>query len=257
MEPLTVETVFGRDFFVRFLVSVDLVSDNRVPDSRHMDADLVSTSGEELDFEERVFVVNMFKECEFRPSELGIHRILGGHLFSVVWVSSDKGFDHTLLVFYESENDSVIEFLYFSIRHFLLEFTHRTVVFGNEDESARIFVQSMDDSWTFHTVDDREISEMMEECIYERSGISEFSGNRMGIHSRILTYDCKIRVIENNLEIHIFRLKVRFFGLEFYFENISFLYSFVALKYFSIDLKTSFFYELLHIGTRMLRKKGR
>ena len=257
VEPLSRESIFGPNLFICFLISIDFVPDNRVSDGGHMHADLVGSSREELDFEERVFVVDVTQEREFRPCELGVDGIFGGHPFAIVRVSSDEGFDHAFFVFHESEDDSIVEFLYLPIRHFFLEFFHGSVVFRDEDEPARILVEPVDDPRSLHTVDDREIPEVVEEGIHECSRISELAGNRMGIDPRILTDDREIGIVENNFQVHILSNEMGFLGFEFYFENISFFHPFIVFENPSVYLQVSFFYEFLHIRARMLRKKGR
>ena len=257
MEPLTSESVFGCDFFVRFLISIDLVSDNRMSDGGHMDTNLVGSPGEELDFYERILVIDVFEECKFRFRKFRIHGIFGGHPLAVVRVSSDERLDHPFFVFHDSENDGVVKLLYLSIRHFFLELLHRAVVLRDEDEPARILVEPVDDPRSLHTVDDREIPEVVEEGIHECSRISELAGNRMGIDPRILTDDREIGIVENNFQVHILSNEMGFLGFEFYFENISFFHPFIVFENPSVYLQVSFFYEFLHIRARMLRKKGR
>jgi len=123
MEPLSRKFILGGDFLVGFLISIDFIPHNRYP-MRTYDTNLVGTSGEELDFEERVFIIDMVKEGEFRLGELGIDWILSRHALTVIRVSSDEGFNHPLIVFHESENDGIIKLPYFPIRHLLLEFSH-------------------------------------------------------------------------------------------------------------------------------------
>ena len=257
MEPLTIESIFGRHFFIGFLISVDFVSDNRVADGGHMDTDLVSSSREKFDFEERIFVIDILNKFEFCLGKLGIYWVFGGHFLTVIWVPSDEGFNHSFLIFHQSENHGIVEFLNLPVSHFLLEFFHRTIILRYENESARVFIKPMNNPRTLDSVNNGKISEMIEKGIYKRSCISKLAWNCMCIHTRILTYDCEIRIIENNLQIHIFCLEVWFFCFKFDFENISFFHTLITLHGFSIHLKSSFFYELLHIRTRMLRKKGR
>lgn len=199
----------------------------------------------------------MIQKCELGFRKLRIDGIFGSHPLAIIRIAPDKGFDHSFLIFDEPHDYGIVEFLYLPVRHFLLEFFHGTVILRNEDETARILVEPMDDSGAFHAVYHREIAEVVEECIYERSRISEFTGNRMGIDSWVFTNDREILIIEDNLQIHIFRLEMGFFCLEFYFEDIPFLHSFITLENFPIYLKSSFFYELLHVGPGVIRKKGR
>ncbi len=257
MEPLPRESVFGDDFFVRFLISVDLVSDNRVTDSGHVDTDLVSASREELDFEKRVFVIYVIQECEFGLCKLWIHGILGRHTLAVTRISSDKGLDHTLLVLHETVYESIVELLNLPICHLLLELSHGAIVLGYQDEPARVLVETMDDTWALDPVDDREFPEVVKQSIDQSSCIPELARNGVSIDSGVFTDNRKILVVEDDFQVHVFCHEVGFFRLELYLENISFLHPLITIQYFSIYLQASFFYELLHIGARVVRKKGR
>lgn len=133
MEPLSREVVLGGDFFVCFLISVDLVSHNRVTDGGHMNTDLMGSPREELDFEERIFVVYMIQEREFRLRKFWIHWILGRHTFAITRVSSDKGLDHTFFVLYQAIYESIIELLDLPVCHLLLELFHRPIILGYQN----------------------------------------------------------------------------------------------------------------------------
>jgi hypothetical protein len=161
MEPLPFEPVFSGNFLVYFFISVNFVCDNRISDSGHVNADLVGTAGEELDFKQRVFVFDMMEKCEFRLRKFWIHRIFSRHSFTIIRVPSDKGLDHPFFVFHNSDYDCIVEFLYLTICHFSLEFFHGTVILRDENQSTRILVEPVDDSRTFYTIYDREFSEMI------------------------------------------------------------------------------------------------
>ena len=257
MKPLPSEAVFGGDFLVRFLVSVDFVSDNRVTDSGHVYSYLVGSACEELDLEERVFVIYVIQECKFGLREFRIHGILGRHTFAVTRITSDKGLDYTFFVLYEAIYECVVEFLDFSICHLLLELSHGAIILGDEYESACVLVETMDDTRTFHAVDDREFTEVVKQSIDQSSCIPELARNGVSIDSGVFTDNREILVIEDDFEIHILSHEMGFLGLELYLENVSFFDSLVAIQYFSIYLQASFFYELLHVRTRVVRKKGR
>ena len=257
MEPLPRESVLGGDFLVCFLISIDFVPDNRVTDGGHMNTDLMGSACEELDFEERIFVVDVMEECELGLRELRIDWILGRHALSIMGIASDEGLDHPFLVLYQTVYEGVVELLDLPVCHLLLELFHGTIILGYQDESARVLVETMDDTWALHAVDHRELAEVMQESIYESPRIPEFAWNGVGIDSRIFTDNRKILVVEDDFQIHVLSHEMGFLGLELYLEDISFLDAFIAIQYFPVDLQPPFFYEFLHVGPRVVRKKGR
>lgn len=89
MEPLSVESILLGDFPVHGLISIYFVANDRMTYISHMDTDLMSPSRKEFDFEERILVINMCKECELSPSELGIDGIFGCHSLVISRIPSD------------------------------------------------------------------------------------------------------------------------------------------------------------------------
>lgn len=90
MEPLSRESIYLEDFPIHFLIPIYLIPYDRIPDRREMDSDLVRTSCQKIDFEKcilRSYSSSIAKLCF---SDFWIHRIICGHLFPVIGISSDE-----------------------------------------------------------------------------------------------------------------------------------------------------------------------
>lgn len=257
MEPLASKSVFFEDFLIYLLSTICLVHDDRMSNGCHVDADLMRPPGEELNLEERILASDVLKESEVSAGKFRIDRIFDCHSLAIIGIASDVGFDHPLGLRHESVNHCEIEFTDFSVVHLLLEGLHGAIIFGDEDESARVFVEPVDDPRSLNSVDHREIPEVMEERIDERPRAPIFPGNRMRIDPRIFTHNREIRIFENHLQWHILSFYIIFFGPEFHRHHVPPTNPLVAIEYFPIDRDTSSLDEALHIRPRVVRKKSR
>lgn len=86
MKPLPGESISYRDFPIHGFVSIDLVSYDRMTHVCRMHADLVRTSCEELDLDERISVIDIFETSVLGPSKFGIDRIFGRHLLVILGI---------------------------------------------------------------------------------------------------------------------------------------------------------------------------
>jgi hypothetical protein len=66
-------------------------------------------------------------------------------------VSSNKGFDISFSLSEKSDYESKIVFFDGSLIHHSLELKHRSVIFGDDEKSARIFIETMNESWSLDT----------------------------------------------------------------------------------------------------------
>lgn len=90
MEPLSRESICLEDFSIHFLIPIDLIPDDRISYRREMDSYLVSPTCQKVDLEKcilRIYSSSIAKLCF---SDFWIHRIICGHLFPVIGISSDE-----------------------------------------------------------------------------------------------------------------------------------------------------------------------
>lgn len=108
MEPLASESVFFSCFFVREILSIDLITEDRISDRREVDSYLMCPTGEEVDLKESIFVMVESFLAKLRLSKFWIDWIHGCHLFSVMWISSDEGFDIPLFIMHFPDDECEI-----------------------------------------------------------------------------------------------------------------------------------------------------
>ncbi len=159
-----------------------------------------------------------------------------GHLFSIIGVSSDIRFDISLFIFYDSNNERKIRLLDGSFCYLELQCMHGLVIFCYDDESTGILIKSMNNPWTFYSIDDgrmlfvtshSECCKMMKECIDKRSSSSSFPWCRMSIDSCIFVDNCKVIILIDDIEWNIFRNELHRFHFPLYFDNIAFVDFFI------------------------------
>lgn len=126
-----------------------------------MYSNLMCSSCKEIYLEKCVFSVNNSFIAKFRFSEFWIIWIYGCHLFSIIWISSNVGFDISLTFFHYSFNKCKICLMNRSFGNLKLERMHRFIIFGNDNESTCILIETMDDTRTFHTIDNRWIESII------------------------------------------------------------------------------------------------
>lgn len=102
MEPLTRESKIFEYFPICLVIAVYFVSQNRKSYRREMDSDLVGATREEVHFEKRVLIMKNSLIAKLCFSEFGINRIDSCHFLPVIRITSDEGFDMSLLVFCET-----------------------------------------------------------------------------------------------------------------------------------------------------------
>ncbi len=152
MKPLSRESIYLEGFPIHFLIPIYLIPYDRIPDRREMDSDLVCTSCEEIDFEKRILRSYSSSIAKLCFSNFWIHRIICGHLFSIVGISSDEWLYISLLVFHYSDDECEISLLDRSFCDLELERVHRFIIFCDDDKPARILIETMDDTRTFDSI---------------------------------------------------------------------------------------------------------
>ena len=233
-----------------------------------MNTNLMCSSGKEIDFQKSIFSVNNSLIVEFCFCEFWIHWVDGSHPFSISWITTNKGFNISFFIFYDTIHESQICFMYCSLCDLELESMHGFIIFCDDDESTCILIKTMNDARALNTIDDgwiefwiftsySESFEVMKKSIYEGSFSPTFSGCWMRIDTSIFINDSKIIVLKHNIKRHIFSNKFHRFDDPMNFYNISFIDFFIFGKILTIGFDFSFFDHLLDITTRLFWKKSR
>ena len=261
MEPLSGEPVFFYDFFIYLIISIDSISDDRISDRCEMDSDLVRASCQEIYLEECVFFVEISLVAKLCFSYFWIERIIGGHLFPIVWIAPDVRLYISLFISYFSYHECEVGFLYSSFRDLELERVHGLIILRDDDESTRILIETMDDARTFNSVDDgwifvftvicsySQTFEMIKKSIHETSFSPIFSRSRMSIHAGIFIYDREVIIFVDDIDREIFGHELHVLDLPLDTHDISPIYLFIFREVRSVAVYLPLFDHLLEIAS--------
>lgn len=134
-----------------------------------MDPDLMGSSGQEVDIEQRISVLEISEYLELGHGKLRIDRIGCGHPFPVVLIPSDVRLDISAAILDPPINQRDIILLDLTLIHADLNRMHASIGLRNDQKSGSVLIEPMDDSWPFHSSDDRESIHMVDEGIDEGS----------------------------------------------------------------------------------------
>ena len=165
----------------------------------------------------------------------------------IVSISPDIRLDYTFFIFHFSSDDCIVELANMACCNLLLEFLHRAIILRDDDESARVLIETMDDPWTLDATYSRRISEMIEERIEKCSCLTIFSRKCMRIHPSILADDRKIRILEDDFKWYILGFEIIFLCLEIYIDHVSELHSPLVSEYLPIHSDIPCLNELIDI----------
>lgn len=157
MEPLACERKIFESFFVCFFIAIDFISEDWIADRGEMDSDLVGTACEEIDFQKCVFIMEKSFNAKLCFSDFWIDWVDRRHFFPIIGISSDIGLDISLWSSHFSYHQCEIGLLDRSFCYLELEGMHGFIIFGDDDESTRILVESMNYPRTFDAIYDRSI----------------------------------------------------------------------------------------------------
>ena len=120
-----------------------------------MNSNLMCSSCEEVHLEKAIFIMIVSEIPKFCLCYFWIDWILCCHFLSVMRMSSDKRFYISIFPMYLSDDKGEICFLDGSFCYFELECMHGFIIFCDDDNSTRIFIEAMDDTRSFDSVDYR------------------------------------------------------------------------------------------------------
>lgn len=269
MEPLSSESIIIESFFICFYISIDFISDNWISYRCKMDSYLMSTSCHEIDLEECVFISNNSPIAKLCFSYFWIIWIKCCHSFAIIWISSDKRFNVSFFIFYDSYDQSKICFFDGSFCYLELESMHCFIIFCDENDPTCILIEAMYYTRTFDAIyyrwififfiisSDSQGLEVIEKCIDECSFSSLFSWCRMGIDTSILIDNCEVIIFIDDIEWHIFCEKFHSLYFPSHFDHISSVDFLIFCEVLTIGEDIPLFDHFLEIASRLFRKKSR
>ena len=154
MKPLSSESEFLKSIPIRLFISIYFITKYWIANRRKVYTNLMGSPREEIDLEEAIFIMIKTKISKFRFCNFWVEWIYCCHLFSIVRVPSDKRLYIPIFIMYLSDDEGEVCFFYRSFCDFELERMHSFIIFRDDDNSTRIFIEAMDDSWSLDSVDD-------------------------------------------------------------------------------------------------------
>lgn len=190
------------------VAAIRRVAQQRMPNSSHVDADLMGTAGTGLE-------LNQGK----KPKTLS-YAILGdslaaaarvrGHLLPVYRMAANGSLDHPLCIPHIATHDGQIQLLYPSFCELTCQATMRRVILGHHDGPRGVLVQPMHDPRPLDPPDAGELGTMGQKRIDEGTRSIAWAG--MHHHARSLVDHQKMLVLIEDSEGNRLRQHTRGFG---------------------------------------------
>lgn len=149
MKPLTIKSIFFFKFCINLVISIRHISNYRMSYRRHVNADLMRTTSQKIDFYERILSFHGTKDSESSLGNFWIHRTYDRHLRTIVLITTDIRLDISLLFRKQSNDKREILLFYRSFIHHPLKLKHRSIIFRYHKKPARIFIESMHETRSF------------------------------------------------------------------------------------------------------------
>ena len=185
-------------------IRINGIANQRVADMRHVNANLVSSSGFEPTFHQRSFA-KAFNCSEMRNGMFAFVVGQNRHFFAVYGRSADLGADRASRRGRDAADNRKIAPLDVMRSKQLGEPFVRCVAFGDDQQPGCILIDAVDDARTLHAADAREFSvAMVEQRIHQRAVCVPRS--RVDNESHWLVDDNQVIVLKNNIQPNILRL---------------------------------------------------
>lgn len=157
MEPLPGKTISFICFDIDFLISINLISDNWISNRGEMHSDLMGSSSKKINLKKGIFSSNYSLIAKFCFSEFRIRWINCCHFLPIIRISSDERLNISSLILYNSYHKSKVCLMNSSLRYLKLESMHGFIIFCYNNQSTCIFIETMYDSWSLYSIDNRRI----------------------------------------------------------------------------------------------------
>jgi hypothetical protein len=200
--------VAGKGFEAGVLFrSVDSVADEWVANVLEMDADLVGTAGMETAFDESR-AVEAFDDLVCGPRFARVSAFGRGHTFAMGWMARDADLDFAAFIRHFTTNDPAINLgdaAFFKLRG---EVQVRFVCFRDDDATARIHIEAMDNSGSRDAGDAAELAfAMMQQGVDERAAVMASRG--MDDQARRFVDRDDVFIFVKDIQRDLFRLRAR------------------------------------------------
>lgn len=173
------------------------VSEDWVSDMGHVNADLVGSSREDFDFDQRATVS---LSDDFVEGGGGFAFWHDGHSLPVGGMPSDGCFDGSHFLFRGADDDCQIDFVQVMLLECFFERCPDIEILGNDERAGRFLVESVNDAWSLvgikHFLEDFLVME--QEAMDEGTGVVAFCG--VDDHARRFVDDDDVFVLKKDVE---------------------------------------------------------
>ena len=128
--------------------AIEFVADNGMSQRRHVNADLVSSTGVDFDFEQSELAerrIELAQNVVVRDG-LALAGSLCRHSYAADGVAADAGVDGPALFLGPAVHQRDIGFLHFTFRELRGEFAVSVVIFRDHDQATGFFVETVDNA---------------------------------------------------------------------------------------------------------------
>ncbi len=123
------------------------------------------------------------------------------------------------------------------------------VVLRDHQQSARIFIDTVDDARPQLAVDAGQFIQLVHQTVHQRAAV--MAGRRVDDHSFRFVYDCDIRILIDDVQVQIFSFDIRFDKFTLSGDNLVIgLYFIIRLHRAAVHRHDAVFDAALYITSR-------
>src|SRR5271165_6231916 len=127
----------------------------------------------------------------------------GGHAGAADGIAGDGGIDRPVILLEVAVDEREVGLAHLAARKHLAELEVSSVVAGDDNESAGLFVEAMDDAWAQRAPSGRKLLVVAEKRVHQCAAVAGvFGGSRPGVdhHSSRLVDDGEGGILVDNVE---------------------------------------------------------
>ena len=186
-------------------IAILLITDDRMLDIAHVHADLMGPARLQAAFHQRI-ACKALDHAKMRTRFLAVF-FRDGHLLTVAFIAADRCVDHAVIMCERPMHERIVQAVHPLVGQLPAQFDMRQIVFGNDQQPGRIFVDAMHDARTQDPVDAGKILAVEQQRIDER--IALIAVGRMHDHSSGLVDHDHIVVFITNVERNVLRFDIQ------------------------------------------------
>ncbi len=136
-----------------------------------------------------------------------IDRIFCRHFKSIMRITTDIGLYRSDSMFWRPYDECEVGFFDFMVMDEFLEFPHCRIIFGDENQSACLLVETMDDTWTIFSDFSVKSLYLGNYLIHQCTFFACWTGCRMRVDSSLFVNYHKIVIFKDDIKWSKIRFK--------------------------------------------------